>query len=407
MHLLFLVILVILWGTVLPISAQISSHTAEFQILNLLNQYRQRMRLLPLRLDRIASEVARQHSRDMAEKNFFSLHSPQRGSLEYQLAYHRVSGRQLHALIVQDYSISELVAQLYQSAPLLDPQATHAGVGLHMKDPAHPEKGLWLTLITLEYLAEIQPIPRTVPSGQTLRIRGHVLPPFSHPRMPVTLPNGQVQTYFNVMGNRNTFIFEIPLTAGKGRYTLELLVDDPEAGPRVAAILPVYASQTYPVAEPSASPVQEQFSTTLEAAQKSLWLLNQERRRHHLPELQEDDLLTYVAWKHSEDMGKNRYFAHINLRGEDPQVRFQRAGGQGVVGENIALDTSIEGAHRRLLNSPGHRANMLDPNYTHVGIGIYFNGQYFYITQLFLRKTPLQNSHNKDAVLSRGVPIRK
>ena len=40
------------------------------------------------------------------------------------------------------------------------------------------------------------------------------------------------------------------------------------------------------------------------------------------------------------------------------------------MGENIALAPSVETAHRNLMNSPGHRANILDPAFTRVGIGI-------------------------------------
>jgi uncharacterized protein YkwD len=393
MRLICLISLIISLATVLPVQAQVSSRTAEFQVLNLLNQYRQRMKLSPLKLDRSASDVARLHSEEMAERNFFDLRSPSRGSLEYQLSYHRVSGRILNSLIVLDYSIPEVFSQLQKNPQLLDDSVTHAGVGVHMDDQSHPEKGIWLTLVYLEYLAEIKPVPRTVSPGEILRLRGEIYAPYQRARMPVTLPNGQVKTYPNLLGNRRGFLFEIPFSQGKGRYTLELLVDDPQQGPRVAAILPIYAGQAYPSAEPSPSPSQEQFASTTEAAQRLFWLINQERQRHRLPVLQEDQLLEQISWQHSEDMGKNKYFAHISPKGEDPNERFHRAGGKGQVGENIAFDISIEGAHRRLMNSPGHRANILDPRFTHLGVGVYFNGSHYYITQLFRRKNLPLDSH--------------
>jgi uncharacterized protein YkwD len=372
---------------VCPAQAQVSARTTEFQVFNLINQYRQRMKISPLRFSRQASEVAREHSRDMAQYRYFDLYSPRRGTIDYQLSYGRVAGRALNTMIVQDYSVPELLSQLQKNTHVLDPQATHAGIGLHMKDPEHPDKGLWLTVVYLEFLAELQPLPRTVRQGDVLRVEGEVFPPYLRPRMPVTQPNGQVRTYFSLQGPERKFSFEIPFQQGKGRYELELLVDQPGSGPRVAMILPVYADQAYPAEGPSPSPVQESVQTPREAARRVLRLLNQERRRYHLQALEEDERLNAVARAHSEDMGRNHYFAHINLRGEDPVARLSRAGGQGTIGENIALDLSLEGAHRRLMNSPGHRANMLDPDFTHVGIGVFFNGSHYYITQLFQKQS--------------------
>jgi uncharacterized protein YkwD len=380
--------------TILPAHAQVSSRTAEFQIINLLNQYRQRQKLSPVKLDRQASEVARQHSEEMAERNFFDLRSPTQGSIEYKLGYHRVCGRVLSSLIVLDYSIPEVFAQLQKNPQLLDENMTHTGVGIYLDDQAHPEKGIWLTLINLQYMGEFKSIPRNVSPGEVLRLQGEIYPPYQRARMPVTLPNGQVKTFPNLLGNRKGFLFEIPFNQGKGKYTLELLVDEPGSGPRVATILPVYAGQTYPTSEPSPNPAQENFATVLEASRRIFWLVNNERSRYHLPALQEDALLEQVAWAHSEDMGKNKYFAHINQRGEDPNDRFHKAGGKGLVGENIALDTSVEAAHQHLMNSPGHRANILDKNFTHLGVGVYFNGSQYSITQMFMRKNPVIDSNS-------------
>src|SRR5690606_19186594 len=102
-----------------------------------------------------------------------------------------------------------------------------------------------------------------------------------------------------------------------------------------------------------------------------------------LPPLNKDPLLAYVAYQHSQDMAQKRFFAHINPEGEDPNDRFRNHGGFGHVGENIALDSRIDSAFRRLMGSPGHRANILSEQFTHAGIGVYSSGGQFYITQLF------------------------
>ncbi|MFZ5822989.1 MAG: CAP domain-containing protein [Bacillota bacterium] len=54
-------------------------------------------------------------------------------------------------------------------------------------------------------------------------------------------------------------------------------------------------------------------------------------------------------------------------------------------GENIAGNASVSGAHRALMNSPGHRANILSTKYTHIGIGIQQGGDYgMMFTQMFV-----------------------
>lgn len=55
-------------------------------------------------------------------------------------------------------------------------------------------------------------------------------------------------------------------------------------------------------------------------------------------------------------------------------------------GENLAGAPSAEQAHAALMNSSGHRANMLNRNYTHVGIGAVRGGPYgIMFTQIFCR----------------------
>ena len=59
----------------------------------------------------------------------------------------------------------------------------------------------------------------------------------------------------------------------------------------------------------------------------------------------------------------------------------------GYAGENLAGNQSVEKAHEALMASPGHRQNILNPNYTHIGIGIVKGGSYgTMFTQLFIEK---------------------
>lgn len=108
-----------------------------------------------------------------------------------------------------------------------------------------------------------------------------------------------------------------------------------------------------------------------------LVLVNEERRKHGLKPLQADNEMLQVARAHSEDMFVNGYFAHDNLKGQDPFDRMRAANVQfSTAGENLALAQTVGIAHENLMNSPGHRANILNPSFGRVGIGILDGGFY-------------------------------
>jgi len=107
-----------------------------------------------------------------------------------------------------------------------------------------------------------------------------------------------------------------------------------------------------------------------------LELVNRERRAAGLKPLEADPELTEVARKHSADMFARGYFSHHTPENLDPfdrmrqaDVRFQTAG------ENLALAPTVQIAHTGLMNSPGHRANILRPQFGRVGIGIMDGGR--------------------------------
>ncbi len=58
------------------------------------------------------------------------------------------------------------------------------------------------------------------------------------------------------------------------------------------------------------------------------------------------------------------------------------------LGENVGMGGSVDGLHRAFVNSPGHYANLVDPAFTHVGIGIVMNGSTIYVTEVFMQQMP-------------------
>jgi uncharacterized protein YkwD len=110
---------------------------------------------------------------------------------------------------------------------------------------------------------------------------------------------------------------------------------------------------------------------------KMLQLVNEERAKQGLSPLAADPELTEVARAHSRDMFARGYFAHITPEGKSPFDRMNEANVKyTTAGENLALAHSLSIAHNGLMNSPGHRANILNPQFGRVGIGILDGGFY-------------------------------
>ena len=108
-----------------------------------------------------------------------------------------------------------------------------------------------------------------------------------------------------------------------------------------------------------------------------LALVNQERIQRGLRPLQPDPEMTAVARAHSRDMFARGYFAHFTPEGRSPFDRMNAAHVQyQTAGENLALAHSLSIAHNGLMNSPGHRANILNPAFGRLGIGILDGGFY-------------------------------
>lgn len=106
-------------------------------------------------------------------------------------------------------------------------------------------------------------------------------------------------------------------------------------------------------------------------------LINQERGKLGLDQLNPDTNLGIIARQHSEDMFLRGYFSHYSPEGKSVADRVTEAGIDFlVIGENLAYAPTLELAHKGLMNSRGHRANILSEDYGRVGIGILDGGVY-------------------------------
>lgn len=122
------------------------------------------------------------------------------------------------------------------------------------------------------------------------------------------------------------------------------------------------------------------------AEQQMLNLVNAERAKAGLSPLKADLQLTKLARLKSQDMINKNYFSHQSPTYGSP---FDMMKSYGVTyktaGENLAGNSSVQAAHTALMNSSGHRANILNGSFTHVGIGIMSGGNYgMMFTQMFV-----------------------
>ncbi len=107
-----------------------------------------------------------------------------------------------------------------------------------------------------------------------------------------------------------------------------------------------------------------------------LVLVNKERRQEGLGALLPDSELLKVARSHSQDMFVRGYFSHFSPEGKASSDRIREAGIRFLIaGENLALGQTLNICHSGLMNSPGHRANILEKRYGRVGIGIIDGGR--------------------------------
>jgi uncharacterized protein YkwD len=112
----------------------------------------------------------------------------------------------------------------------------------------------------------------------------------------------------------------------------------------------------------------------------TLCLVNGERTGHGEPALTPDGRLQKSAQGHSEDMASGDYFDHVGPRGDTPLSRMRAVGYVSdphagfEVGENIAWATLWLATPRAIvaawMESPGHRANILDANFRETGVGV-------------------------------------
>jgi uncharacterized protein YkwD len=133
-------------------------------------------------------------------------------------------------------------------------------------------------------------------------------------------------------------------------------------------------------------------------------LTNEARRKNGLPALEPDGALSERAQNYSDELLRGNFFSHTDLEGKSPQERMDaeqpaRQGYAYRVGENIAAYSKLDYSDIKIMaemvmdgwmTSPGHRENILNPLYTHLGVGASIQGDQMRVTQEFAKRVTLK-----------------
>lgn len=259
-----------------------------------------------------------------------------------------------------------------------------------------------------------RPIAREIPAGGSTGIEGVLASTFSEPHVWHTGANGQVKrlsvSQIGAKGFRALFSCEEEL----GRQQLEITASD-VSGSTVLANFPVWCGEKSPRSMPrlevSADPPP---SSREEAEERMLVLVNKDRAKHGLKALKNDPRLVSVGRKHSDEMLETGHVAHVSPRTGSAGDRVKAGNVRtAVVLENVARAYGVGEAQQGLMNSPGHRANLLSTNVSHIGIGITLGEEVagrreLLVTQVFiLIPGPIDVKKVKDQVAAKIRSVKE
>jgi uncharacterized protein YkwD len=259
-----------------------------------------------------------------------------------------------------------------------------------------------------------QPIPRTLPANGSFALDANVDPRYRDPEVFVTRDDGQTEQLGIKLAKPGSFSVSVACGAHTGKQQVEIAANGP-LGSTVLANFPVWCG-TEPPQTVTIDPSRDDgpVTSTADAEQKLFQAVNRERASAHLSPYVWDDQLAAVARGHSEDMHKTNLIGHLSPTTGGAADRVHAANIKtALVLENVARAYSVAGVHEGLMNSPGHRANIMSTSATNIGIGVVFGddnaGQRaLLVTEVFSRVSPIiDRAKALDIVTQKLVAARK
>lgn len=351
---------------------------------------------LDARLSIIADDMARLSS---------SGRPPPYRAIEFALARYGVVEPSPQLVILRtrhtesmEHIVGELEKQIEPPLKSMPPRRVGAG-SMEVGDGS-----LIVVIVLQQSFIDMEPVARELASGASVRLRGRLLEPFETPEVFITRPDGATikKTVSTRKPRSFSGVIDCPM---KGRQQVEVIGNGPR-GPQVLANFPLYCGDDAPASvRIDVPPVGDLDVAQVE--QDIFERVNSERREFGLPPVAWEERSAGVARAHSEDMLNHDFVGHVSRTTGGPSDRARAAGLLSpLLLENVAFAHSADEAHTGLMNSPGHRANILNAEVTHVGIGIVTSESSgdgtpeLYVTEVFTRVvSPVSTNEARSAVL--------
>jgi uncharacterized protein YkwD len=345
--------------------------------------------------------------------------TPSRGTVAYRLVEfalqrHGIIEPSPHLLVIRgpiadpDAVLEQLSLRLVTI--LAEGKFARVGVGTARRGPGDHV----IVLALQSSFIETEPVPRALPNGGRVRVAGRIAPPYRQPHVYITRENGEVASPPVRFGAEGEFTTAIDCGDRTGRQQVEITASD-RSGSTVLANFPIWCREVPPVsitveltdddAAISARPG--------EAEKRMVEMVNRDRVAHGLAPVAIDDRVTAVARAHSQDMIETGVVGHISPNTGSASDRVAAHGIKtAVVLENVARAYGLAEAQDGLMNSPGHRANVLSSQATHVGVGIVLGEEVagrreMYVTQVFIRiPSPIERDEVIEAVAGKLAAVR-
>ncbi len=278
---------------------------------------------------------------------------------------------------VDEKLVAESVGKWAGQRPPLG--AFRCGLGL-----AKAENGETIvTVIQVDVLAELSPLPTRVDSGTWIDFESTLLAPTSSATVLLLPPEGRprhLQTKLESGKAKARFSIET-----EGTWLVQLMATQ-AGGPRPVAQTYVTADRN-PPSSLDASPVpgEEAFDPSLREDAALFSLMNEARKEEGLPAVKRNKTLDRLAEAHCRAMIEQGRISHDTGAGH-PAHRIEVAGlHPKAAGENVALAGTVVRLHRVLWASPAHRENLLLRRWDEAGVGVVEDGDgSLYATQLFI-----------------------
>ena len=267
------------------------------------------------------------------------------------------------AFVVRASPPEHALESFFKRTDLNRDAASRMGIGAALANGS----GAIVALLSVQK-AELKPFPRFFAKPRSADLCGKLLSPLTTPKVFVTQPNGEVERVLPFKDSADGFCARIRFSR-RGHYSVEV-VGQSDRGPEVTSLFRVAVGSSEQFEESA------RFSeprSPAEARTAILARINGMRAADSLPPLDADPALDRVAQSYSERMAAENFFSHVTPDGLDLKTRLQKAGyAYQRAGENLGLAAGAIAAQWSIEQSPGHRRNLLDRNFSRVGIGIAF-----------------------------------